>query len=241
MGYDFGRYVPPPAAPQLPAYLRDSVLLPGPTDHGALLVSPPPSEAQRLSELTVSQRIAAERTDAGVAWATYMDKRGATSMWWGAAQELKRTGGTARSLELRAALVAGQVADIVISYMPGQHRYRMPRPFQLDPSIPVIGIPPANSSYPSGHTRNAFAEARNVAKLDPAQAEAAYARADEVALSRIYAGAHLPSDVMAGARLGTAVGDAVVGAVKVARVAVPLAALGGVGLLAYKVAHRDDD
>jgi hypothetical protein len=105
----------------------------------------------------------------------------------------------------------------------------------------VIGIPPTNSSYPSGHTRNAFAEARIVAKLDPAQADIAYARAEEVALSRMYAGAHLPSDVMAGARLGTAVGDAVVGAVKVARVAVPLAALGGAALLVARHRSGGDD
>jgi hypothetical protein len=241
MGYDFGRYVPPPAAPALPAYVRDSVQLPGAADRGALLVPAPPSAAERLVELTVDQRIAAERTEAGIAWATYMDKRGATSMWWGAAQELRRTGGTARSLELRAALVAGQVGSIIVSYMPGQRRFRMERPFQLDPTIPVIGQPPTNSSYPSGHTRNAFAEARIVARLDPAQAATAYARADEVALSRIYAGAHLPSDVMAGARLGTAVGDAVVGAVKVARVAVPVAAAGGALLLAHRIATRDHD
>jgi membrane-associated phospholipid phosphatase len=241
MGYDFGRYVPPPAAPQLPAYLREAVQLPGPTDRGALLVPPPPSAETRLAELDVDRRIAAARTEAGIAWAQYMDRRGATSMWWGAAQETRRTAGLLKSLELRAALVAGQVGSIVASYTPGQHRYRMERPFQLDTSIPVIGQPPSNSSYPSGHTRNAYAEARITARLDPAQAELAYARAEEVELSRIYAGAHLPSDVVAGARLGTAVGDAVVVAVHVARVAIPVAAAGGAVYAGYRISRRMRD
>jgi hypothetical protein len=241
MGYDFGRYVPPPAAPALPAYLRDSVQLPGPGDRGALLVPPPPSASERLAELAIDQRIAGERTAAGVEWATYMDHRGATSMWWGAAQQLRESRGLLRSAELRAALVAGQLGSLIASYVPGQHRYRQPRPFQLDPSIPVIGQPPSNSSYPSGHTRNAYAEARITARLDPAQAELAYARAEEVALSRIYAGAHLPSDVVAGARLGTAVGDAVVGAVHVARVAIPVAAAGGAVYAGYRISRRMRD
>jgi membrane-associated phospholipid phosphatase len=239
MGYHYGRYQAPPAAPVLPASLDAALTgLPDAATHAPLRLPPPHTDAQRLAELPLVRDVAATRNPSGIRWAEYMDSRGATSMWWGSAQQLRHTGGLARSIELRVALVAGQIAGLVATHAPGQTIANLQRPFQLDPSIALLGTRPRTSSYPSGHARTSFAMARIVARLDPSQADQAYARAGEVVRSRIYAGAHLPSDVLAGARLGTAVGDAIVGAVHVGRVALPVAAVGAAIL---GVRHAVDD
>ena len=85
------------------------------------------------------------------------------------------------------------------------------RPFQVDPSIHVIGRSPkgVDSSFPSGHAARAFAGARVIATLEPAMANDAYALAREVAVSRIYAGVHFATDVIAGARLGVYLAESV--------------------------------
>jgi len=58
-------------------------------------------------------------------------------------------------------------------------------------------------SYPSGHASNAFASAGILAALpngDPLASE----MAAQVAFGRVYAAAHFPSDIAAGAFIGTA-------------------------------------
>jgi membrane-associated phospholipid phosphatase len=244
MEYHLGRYLPPPAAPALPRALVDGVRLPGVHTATSMRVSPPAADALRRAELPLVREAIASRTELGDRWAAYMDRRGATSMWWGAAQRARSASGGVvgayRSAELRTALVAGQVVGLAATYWPGQLHRGVQRPFQLDESIRLLGITPRSSSYPSGHARHAFTSARIAARLDPAQADLAYDLAGQVARSRVYAGAHLPSDVEAGARLGTAVGDAIVGAVKTARVAVPLAAAAGGAALLWHERHDED-
>jgi undecaprenyl-diphosphatase len=90
----------------------------------------------------------------------------------------------------------------------GKQRYDRLRPFQVDPDIkPPVHLP-RDASYPSGHASSAFAAARVIAVLEPTLAKEAYELATQVAVSRVYAGVHFPSDVVAGALLGTAVAEA---------------------------------
>ena len=72
------------------------------------------------------------------------------------------------------------------------------------------GLPPlietsTQVSYPSAHATTSFAGARSLSALLPAAP--LYAVAAAMALSRPYVGVHYPSDVVAGAMLGTAVAE----------------------------------
>ena len=68
------------------------------------------------------------------------------------------------------------------------------------------GRAPRPSSFPSGHTASAFAFATAATLEMPAVGPALGATAMLVAWSRVHRGQHFPSDVAAGALLGTAVG-----------------------------------
>ena len=68
---------------------------------------------------------------------------------------------------------------------------------------------PGSFSFPSGHATLAFAVAFVFAAKYPKFRYPLFALAALVAFSRIYIGMHFPSDVLAGAVLGSAVGLAV--------------------------------
>jgi membrane-associated phospholipid phosphatase len=71
------------------------------------------------------------------------------------------------------------------------------------PGLPPLTPTVSRLSFPSAHATTSFAGAFAYRELAPP--EALYAAATAFALSRPYLGVHYPSDVLAGAFLGTAV------------------------------------
>jgi undecaprenyl-diphosphatase len=81
-----------------------------------------------------------------------------------------------------------------------------PRPFETLPQAdPLIGAT-IGQSMPSGHAATSFAGAVVLTYLLPRSAPYLFLLATAIAFSRIYVGVHYPSDVLAGAALGAAVG-----------------------------------
>ena len=105
-----------------------------------------------------------------------------------------------RSVYWEAALtiVAAYLLNILLKNI-----FRRRRP--LIAELPSLSTTVTALSYPSAHATTSFAAARVLSGALPARP--LYACAIAMGLSRPYAGVHYPSDIAAGALLGTAVAD----------------------------------
>jgi membrane-associated phospholipid phosphatase len=80
---------------------------------------------------------------------------------------------------------------------------RRPRP--VLEGLPPLGGAPSSLSFPSAHATSSFAVATAMTRVEPVAA-LAFLLAAALALGRPYLGMHYPSDVLAGALLGVALG-----------------------------------
>ncbi len=80
---------------------------------------------------------------------------------------------------------------------------RRPRP--VLEGLPPLGGAPSSLSFPSAHATSSFAVATAMARVEPLGA-LAFVLAFALAIGRPYLGMHYPSDVLAGALLGVALG-----------------------------------
>src|SRR6185436_7774741 len=79
---------------------------------------------------------------------------------------------------------------------------------QID-GLPALIATPTQLSFPSAHASSSFAAARGFTPLLGRRGKAyIYPVATAMAASRVYLGVHYPSDILAGALLGTLVGGA---------------------------------
>ncbi len=108
------------------------------------------------------------------------------------------------ALSALGAIAAGALLVLLIKWVTQQ-----PRPWQELPGVHVVGFRTPDLGYPSGHASQAFLTAFLLVGYFRfrwyAQA-GIYTLAGLVALSRVYAGEHLPADIAAGALIGTLVG-----------------------------------
>ena len=78
-----------------------------------------------------------------------------------------------------------------------------PRPYTEIPDFVLLVSPLSDFSFPSGHTTAVFEAAFGVALLGKKAAIGAYSFAVLMAFSRMYLYVHYPTDVLAGAIIGT--------------------------------------
>jgi membrane-associated phospholipid phosphatase len=105
------------------------------------------------------------------------------------------------------ALVHIAYYDAAIACWDAKYTYWAIRPNQLDPSIITLFPNPNHPSYPSAHAALSGAQATMLAYLFPRDAEFFNSLAQEASESRIWAGIHYRSDLVA----GLAQADAVAG------------------------------
>lgn len=112
----------------------------------------------------------------------------------GAATDARR-----RPIYLRAirTVMLAYLANIGLKYV-----VRRPRP-QLE-GLPALSSTVTSLSYPSAHSTTSFAAACALSQPGGLPAVPTYGLAKAMAVSRIYAGVHYPTDVIAGAAFGTA-------------------------------------
>ncbi|MCC7202194.1 MAG: phosphatase PAP2 family protein [Nitrospirae bacterium] len=105
------------------------------------------------------------------------------------------------------AIAASGVLVQIIKHIIGRPRPGVMKEFGFTLGPSII---PGYDSFPSGHATSAFAFAYALSKFFPWMRYLLYSYAILVCVSRIYVGAHFPSDVFAGILLGTWTGHAVV-------------------------------
>ncbi|MEO3974579.1 phosphatase PAP2 family protein [Streptomyces sp. CAU 1734] len=136
-------------------------------------------------------------------------------LWFGAAAGIAVLGRSARSRRAAVRGVASLALASTVINTVGKRSVRRARPL-LD-AVPVmrrLKRQPFTTSFPSGHSASAAAFAAGVALESRGWGAVIAPVAVSVGFSRIYTGAHYPSDVLAGAALG-------VGAAFVVRALVP--------------------
>jgi membrane-associated phospholipid phosphatase len=120
-------------------------------------------------------------------------------LWHGLAAAGIALDGARRPVYLRA---TGAVAATLVANSVLKRLVRRARPALED--LPALAPVISGRSYPSAHSSTSFAGARCLSVVLPAGP--LYGLAVAMALSRPYLGVHYPTDVIAGALLGEAMG-----------------------------------
>lgn len=167
------------------------------------IVPPPPAAdsiaeaADRLSVETITRLRTPEQVALARQWAKYEVFKLVQPVLgdWATPQTLPK--------------LAKFIADSAVETQPFTDKvkkaYARPRPFVTNPAIEIVVERPESTSYPSGHATGSALHAAILAAIWPERAADFLHQAELVRLARLYAGVHYPSDVVAGARLGSAI------------------------------------
>ena len=104
-------------------------------------------------------------------------------------------------------LPAGLAAGVLVGNVCLKNLLARPRPCWLDESVFMLIPSPADYSFPSGHTLASAIGATVLTKTNRKFGWAAIPIAVIIAFSRLYLFVHFPSDVLAAAVLGVAIGE----------------------------------
>jgi acid phosphatase (class A) len=107
-----------------------------------------------------------------------------------------------------ARLLAMVDNDTYLVSVAAKDHFNRPRPPAQDERVKPLVTPSTTAGYPSGHAVRGMIWARLLGDLAPKHADALRARARLIALDRVIAGMHYPTDAAAGIALGDAIVDA---------------------------------
>lgn len=173
-------------------------------------VPAPPAPAVRTQQFHQVQQLSAQRNQAGITAATWLEEYGKEDIWklymHDQAELLPTTVGDTDKTELNDMLnMARDAADAVAA------RDQQPAPYVLDPLLRTDhNVNPGDvcpCSYPSSHGAAGAAAITYLGRLAPDRV-ADYRRMDaEISYSRLYMAGHVISDITAGHLLGDMIGE----------------------------------
>ncbi len=100
-------------------------------------------------------------------------------------------------------LLTGGTCTLIYKWL--KQKISRPRPYQVNPDIACITAPLDRFSFPSGHTLHAVAFSMVAVAYFPFLAWVVFPFTALVAVSRMVLGLHYPSDVLAGALIGSSI------------------------------------
>jgi undecaprenyl-diphosphatase len=135
-----------------------------------------------------------------VRWVRRFSKLGEHGLiWYGLGAAGALADGDRRGHWVRATAVVGG-SDLISTSI----KLAIGRKRPLVEDLPHLMATPTGLSFPSSHSSSSFAAARAYGTLLPSAP--LYAAASAMAFSRLYLGVHYPSDIAAGAALGSVLG-----------------------------------
>lgn len=167
-------------------------------------VGAPPTGAAQKRELATLHRIDAHRTAAGVAAAKWLEAHGKKDVWKLYRKQYQDLVRPATGDRVKKQFKATyELAKLIAA--DGKVRFSRPSPYIVDPTLHGLnqGRFTKKFSYPAKHALISFALGGLLAHYEPHRAPEYRWMADEISYSRMYAGGHYPSDIAAGAYLGT--------------------------------------
>lgn len=171
------------------------------------IVPPPPApdsiaaEGERATLVLLAQNRTPEQTALARRWEKYDIFK--------MVQPVVGDWATAQTLPVLAAFIKNSTIETRPFTDRAKNAYARRRPHEDNPALVLaLDKKPDGGSYPSGHATAAWLHAMLLSAALPDHAADFQHQAELVALSRLYGGAHYPSDVVAGRRLGTAIARA---------------------------------